>query len=118
MSTNQLYSFAKDCVSLYAIHNQLNVLDLPDTVKNRFTSIIMEEDSARASESTGPDNPDWNNKMLPALTKYLKNPSNKDETVEFNNIWKECTTKYMQPYMQELIDKALYEFDMFQRGDE
>jgi FPC/CPF motif-containing protein YcgG len=104
---NQVRSFAKECVSHYANHNILNTHDLPDFVQNEFAGIIMCDNEAWAAEATGPDNPHWSSKMLPALTRYLKNSTDKDEAIEFNTIWRECVTDYMNHKMQELLDEAI-----------
>ena len=110
---NQLRSFATDCVSLYATYDDtdgfysLDVQDLPDFVQNEFAAIMMCDDNAWASEATGPDNKHWESKMLPALTRYLKNSTDKDEAIEFNNVWRNCVTDYMCARMQELLDDCV-----------
>jgi hypothetical protein len=109
----QLKNFAKECVSHYAKYNRLdgfyslNIYDLPDFVQNEFAAIIMCADNAWAVEATGPDNKHWETKMLPALTRYLKNSTDKDEAIEFNNIWRTCVTDYMNKKMQELVDDSI-----------
>lgn len=113
----QLKNFAYQCVSHYATYNKLDdfhslaVSDLPDFIKHEFAAMIMAEDESYASESTGSDNKHWNSKMLPALMRYLKNSTDKDEAIEFNNIWRDCVADYASSYMQELIDQELAEFN-------
>jgi FPC/CPF motif-containing protein YcgG len=110
---NQLKSFAKECVFHYAKFNKLNgfyslnVHDLPDFVQNEFAAIIMSDDNALASEATGPDNKHWESRMLPALTRYLKNSTDRDEAIEFNAIWRDCVTDYMNNRMQELLNDLI-----------
>ena len=117
MSIKQLRNFAYECVYNYATYNNLDefnslsVNDLPDFVQNEFAALIMAEEPAYASEATGPDNQNWESRMLPALTRYLKNSTDKDEAIEFNNTWRDCVTSYMTTYMQELIDHELSEFN-------
>lgn len=112
---NQLRSFANECVSHYATFNKLdgfyslNTHDLPDFVQNEFAAIIMTDDNAWAIEATGPDNKHWETKMLPALTRYLKNSTDKDEAIEFQTIWRECVTDYMNNKMQELLNDSISE---------
>ncbi len=112
---NQARRFARDCVSCYAKYDHLdgfyslNTYDLPDFVQNEFAAIIMCDDNAWAVEATGPDNKHWQTKMLPALTRYLKNSTDKDEAIEFNRIWRECVTDYMNTKMQELINDSIPE---------
>lgn len=110
---NQLQSFAKECISHYAKFDKteksysLNISQLPEFVQNEFAAIIMNNDNTWASEATGPDNKHWKSKMLPALTRYLKNSTDKDEAIEFNHIWRDCVTSYMNDKMQELIDDSI-----------
>ena len=111
--TNQVRSFARECASHYAKYDRYNgfysldAYDLPDFVQNEFAAIIMSDDNAWASEANGPDNKHWHTKMLPALTRYLKNSTDKDEAIEFNSVWRECVTDYMKDKMQELIDDSI-----------
>lgn len=110
---SQVKSFARECASHYAKYNRLDgfynldAYDLPDFVQNEFAAIIMSDDNAWAVEATGPDNKHWETKMLPALTRYLKNSTDRDEAIEFNNIWRDCVTDYMKTKMQELIDDSI-----------
>jgi type IV secretory pathway VirB4 component len=110
---DQLRSFAEECVSNYAKYDKsdnsysLELEELPDFVKHEFASIIMSDDNAWASEATGPDNKNWEKKMLPALTRYLKNSTDRDEAIEFNNTWRDCVSSYMNDKMQELINDSL-----------
>lgn len=110
---NQLQEFARDCASHYAKYDRydecysLDLNDLPDFVRHEFAAVIMCDDNAWASEATGPDNKHWETKMLPALTRYLKNSTDRDEAIEFNNVWRECVTDYMNNKMQELIDDSI-----------
>ncbi len=111
----QLHNFAIECVSHYAKYDpldefySLDIHDLPDFVQHEFAAIIMTDDNAWACEATGPDNKHWESKMLPALTRYLKNSTDKDEAIEFNNVWRECVADYMSRRMQELIDDSIPE---------
>ncbi len=114
---NQVQSFARECVSHYAKYTEmdnfysLDVQDLPDFIQNEFAAIIICDDNACACEATGPDNKHWESKMLPALTKYLKNSTDKDEAIEFNKIWRECVTSYIAPKMQEILDNCMSDFN-------
>lgn len=113
MTMNQITSFAQECVSHYAKYSpidgmyRLNTTDLPDFVQNEFAGILLADDNAYAAEATGPDNKHWHTKMLPALTRYLKNSTDKDEAIEFNNTWRECVTDYMNQKMQELLNESI-----------
>jgi len=111
----QLRSFSKECIDHYAKYDKLSdfysldVHDLPDFVQHKFAALIMADDEAYASEATGPDNKHWETRMLPALTRYLKNSTDKDEAIEFNRVWRECVTDYMNNKMQELVDDSIPE---------
>lgn len=113
----KLNSFAYECVDHYGRFDKLDefyslsVSDLPDFVKHEFAALIIGSDEAYASEASGPDNKHWDKKMLPALTRYLANPTDKDCAIEFNNVWRDCVADYMTGTMQELIDNALSDFN-------
>lgn len=110
-----MQSFAHECVSHYAKYDSidgfysLDIHDLPEFVQHEFAAIIMSDDNAWATEASGPDNKHWETKMLPALTRYLKNSTDFDEAIEFNTIWRECVTDYLSNKMQELVDDSLTE---------
>ncbi len=114
---NQLNSFAYECVDHYGRFDKLDdfyslsVSDLPDFVKHEFAALIIRSDEAYACEATGPDNKHWDNKMLPALTSYLANSTDKDEAIEFTSTWRDCVADYLTDKMQELIDDALNDFN-------
>ena len=112
-----LRDFAKECVDHYATYDKcddfytLDVSELPDFVQHEFAALIIGNNEAYASEATGPDNKHWDSKMLPALTRYLKDSTDKDEAIEFNRIWRDCVTDYMSGVMQELIEDALNDYN-------
>lgn len=112
-----LRCFASECVDHYATFDKsddfysLDVSELPDFVQHEFAALIIASDDAYASEATGPDNKHWDSKMLPALIRHLANSTDKDETIEFNRIWRDCITDYMSGTMQELIEDALDEYN-------
>lgn len=110
---SQLQSFTTECILHYATFNKLeefynlHIYDLPDFVQNKFAAIIMSDNNAYASEATGPDNKHWESKMLPALTRYLENSTDKDEAIEFNNVWRDCVADYLKDHMQKLVDDSI-----------
>ena len=112
-----LRNFANECVDHYATYDKcdefycLDVEELPDFVQHEFAALIIGSDEAYACEASGPDNKHWDNKMLPALTRYLANSTDKDEAIEFNRIWRDCITDYLKSYMQELIMDSLSDFN-------
>lgn len=114
---NQLQCFAQECVDHYATYDKcddfysLDVNDLPEIVQHEFAACIIMDEESYAAEATGPDNKHWTNKMQPALIRYLKNSTDRDEEIEFNCIWRDCITDYMKNYMQDLIEKSLVEYN-------
>ena len=114
---NQLRDFVNECVEHYATYKKLDdfyslhVSDLPSFVQNEFAAIIMSDDESYASEATGPDNKHWKTKMLPALDRYLRNSTDRDEAIEFNNVWCDCVTSYVTDKMQELINDSVAEYN-------
>lgn len=101
--SNQIQSFVNECLGHYG-----NCVDsLPDFVQHEFAALIMSQEEAYASEATGPDNPHWETKMLPALIRYLKNSTDRDEAIEFNDIWRDCVTKYVSIKMQDLLEDGV-----------
>jgi hypothetical protein len=115
MNINTIQSFARSLVITYSTfddeQSQLNIFDLPDFVQHEFASLIMSNDTSYASEATGPDNGLWESKMLPALSNYLKDSTNIENSITFNNVWRDCTTAYLYDYMQEIIDIELYDYN-------
>lgn len=112
MMNSQLRDFARSCVDYYSSHKNnadcyITVNDLPDFVKHEFAALIMCHDEAYAAESTGPDNKHWTNEMLPALIRYLRNSADKDEAIEFKDIWMDCVADHVSETMQELMDDAI-----------
>jgi hypothetical protein len=110
---SQVQSFTKHCVSQYAQYNpfdefySLDVQDLPDFVQHEFAAMIMADNNDWASEATGPDNKHWETKMLPALTRYLRNSTDQDEAIEFNSIWRDCVADYLNNHMQKLVNDSI-----------
>jgi len=114
---NQIMDFAEGCVEKYATFDgcdgcyTLDVYELPDFVQHEFAAMLIGNDESLAVEATGPDNKKWDSKMLPALTRYLKNSTDKDEQAEFNRIWIECITSHLANQMQSLIDDCMTDFN-------
>lgn len=117
MNKSSLYNFAYNCVVLYSTFDKalkqytIELSNIPDFVQHEFAALIMSLDDARAHEATGPDNALYEKTMLPALLNYLKNTTDKDEEIEFNRIWREGVTHYQLPYIQELLDDAIAEYN-------
>ena len=102
--SNQVRDFANDIIDYYAKDYKLNILDVSIFDRHKFAALLMSEDLSLASEATGPDNPEYDAYMLPALQNYLKHSTDPDAAIEFNNLWRDCTTNYFIFMMQEIIN--------------
>lgn len=106
---------AREITSHYSTFDKLedqysiDINDVDEFSLNELAALIMQEDSILANEATGSDNPSYLKKMLPALTKMLSNPIDKDEQIEFVSIWTEGTTDYFRESIKELLDNQLME---------
>lgn len=103
----------KDISTHYAKFNSLNdqyeidIEDVSDFDLHELAAQIMKEDCCLASEANGPDNPAFETKMLPALIKFMKDSTSKDESIEFIKEWKEGVTSYFMMIMRGLINDSL-----------
>lgn len=110
---NPILDFAMTCADQYGTYDvygefyRLDACDLPDFVRHEFAALIMANDESYAAEATGPDNKNWESKMLPALTRYLKNTTDTDNAIEFNNIWRDSVTDHLTNRMQAVLDNLL-----------
>lgn len=117
MSKRELRNHAYRIVSDYAVFNKefrqydLIISDLPDFVRHEFASVVLSYDEDYANEANGSDNPAFLDTMLPALTRFLTNTTDKDLEIEFTNAWRDGVTNYMTSYMQELIDESLEDYN-------
>lgn len=106
-----LRTFANHLVFHYSKFDSLSqcyvvsIHDIADFDLHEFASIFMQSDEGYASEATGPDNPAYEKTMLPALLSYMKNTTDQDKEIEFNNAWRDGVTSYFKKSMQELLDE-------------
>src|SRR6476646_7285070 len=70
----------------------LSLSDLPDFVRHELAAEIISREPNYAHEANGPDNDAYESTMLPALLTYLKNTTDRDAEIEFNNAWREGVT--------------------------
>jgi hypothetical protein len=108
---------AREITSHYAQFNTLDqqylidIDDIADFDLHELSALIMSEDKCLASEATGCDNPAYDKTMLPALTRYLERPTDKDKQIEFMSEWKEGVTSYFKSSMLELFESAASEMN-------
>src|SRR5690242_8525045 len=87
MNYIKIRRLADQCVTTYSkfdpidCQHTLSVYDLPDFVLAEFASLLLLSDAEISNESTGPDNPAYEKHMLPSLTKFLKNITDKDAEI-------------------------------------
>lgn len=98
-------------IDRYKNQYNLNFLDLPDFIRFEIVAHILIDDNSWSHEALGPDNNNFNKKMLPSIIKYLLNTTNKDNEIEFVNSWRDSVTDYFKNMINGLIDEALYELN-------
>ena len=109
--SKQTISFVDHLVDHYAKFDKLSqcysldISDISDFDIHEFSTFLMLEDESWASEATGPDNPSYEKTMMPALLRYMKNTTDKDEEIEFTKAWRDGVASYFTKSMQELIDE-------------
>jgi hypothetical protein len=89
----------------------LSIDNIPEHDVHELSSILLSEDSSYASEATGVDNPSYERYMLPALTRYLLNTTDKDNEIEFLHAWKNGLVNYSRNIIEELLEDRLSEFN-------
>ncbi len=110
--STQTNDFVQNLIFHYAKFDQgsgsygLKIEHLPEFELHALAATIMDSDKIYASEATGPDNPDYEKTMLPALLKYMKNPGDKDEEFEFKQTWLSGVSNYFSDQIQTLLNNA------------
>lgn len=111
--SKQLRTLAYDIVEMYAEYDKYDqsytiyIDQIPDMSLFELSAMIMQEDSIYALEATGPDNNQYQSLMLPAMTKYLTDITDKDNEVEFLRTWNAGITLYLNKVIEDLIYSAL-----------
>lgn len=114
----EVISFVKNLISNYSEYNSelgcylLYIDKIDETDLWKFSSIIMSIDDDRAWESTGPDNPLYEKKLLPSLIKVLSNVNDKDYQIDFIRSWREGIGEYFKTLLEELIEEQLQEYNL------
>lgn len=85
----------------------LDYNQLSDNDVEEITAQLIADDESCAAEATSPDNPAYTSKMLPALIRHLKNPSDKDEQIEFMNTWRTGVADYSRKAVEALLENRL-----------
>jgi hypothetical protein len=71
-----------------------------------LSSFILNEDEHYASEATGIDNPEYERSMLPAMIRYMRNPT-QDNKIEFNGLWIKGVVSYQEHVIEDLLQDRL-----------
>lgn len=114
--SDQVYRIARDLSSYYMNHDDgvVYLNDIPDFDLHELASLIIASDHNYASEATGYDNPAYEKKMLPALTKYLADTTDKDNTIAFQEAWRDGVTAYLMDVMEELLNQEISDSDGYE----
>jgi hypothetical protein len=115
MNSKQVNLFVNDLIGWFGTSDDQHVVTLdaykiPETELNELAALIMSQDDMLASEATGPDNPEWEKAMLPALYRSM-NISNTNPSPcfaeEFHDVWTSGVRAYLMPYIEEMINNQL-----------
>lgn len=85
--------------------------DLDELQQEELAGICMASDESWAAEATGPDNPRYSTKMLPALIAHMKDPLDLDLAYEFKSIWRDGICRYFEKYLTQEIYDLLGEYN-------
>lgn len=108
-------SFAYDLVNAYAKFNgecyELDIGDVDEFDLEKITSLMMAEHRDWANEATGPDNPAYEDSMLPALLIYLEDTFSPEAKENFDERWKRGMVSYAWDQIEKLLDEQLNEYN-------
>lgn len=109
--------FISSVVCNYATYNKLDgfyivdLVKLPESELEEFSSLIMNHDHTWACEATGLDNPAYEDSMLPSLNLYLSNPYDKDNEIKYLQSWRDGVSSYFKITFTECILNELEDFN-------
>lgn len=83
----------------------LDVNNIPENDLNNLCSLILSQNDDLAAEAAGPDNPEWERTMMPALVNTLR--STYGTPTELNDIWTAGIRAYLMPVIQRLLEDEL-----------
>jgi len=115
-SSTHIKKFISSLVSNYAEYNKIDgfyivdLIKLPESELEEFSSLIMNHDLSWASEATSLDNPAYQESMLPALNHYLTNPT-KDNEIEYLKSWRTGVSSYFKKAFAEMMFDELEYFN-------
>lgn len=110
-------SFARDLVYHYSKLDKvsgcytLTQSDIPEFDLYELSALIIKQDKDYALEATSVDNPEYLKSMLPALTKYLSNSTDKAIQYDFNQTWVKGIYSYLKRAIGNLLSDMLDEYN-------
>lgn len=112
-----IINFADNLISYYSKYDilsdcyNISTSNIPDFDLHEFSSLLMLEDSDRASEATGPDNKYFETKMLPSLIKFMENTTDKDNQIEYIKSWRDGITNYFESTIESILSDRLENYN-------
>ncbi len=90
---------------------ELDLKDIPDYELHKLAGLIISKNDDYASESTGPDNDDYDKSMLPALINFMKDPHDEYKQEDFLEAWKRGVLNYLTPSIERILKERLLEYN-------
>lgn len=115
--SKQATSFASEIVNNYAKYSRwaqnyiLKFNDIPDFDLQELLSFLMAENYGAVVEALGPDNLQFDKKMLPALFKFMQNITDKEVRADFVTAWQEGLLFYFQSHIDDLLAECLSDYN-------
>jgi hypothetical protein len=106
--------FIDNVISDYAKYDHdaeqdvLDAQDLPDSVRQEFSALILSFNGAEVSDTLGVNNPKFEKYVVPAVIAHLKEPWDKDLRSELLDQLRESIIDYhldiLQQYLQDRLE--------------
>lgn len=93
----------------------LSLNKVPDFLLHELCACLMKDEPELGFEATSPNNPHYEQKMLPALITYLSDVTEKDNEIEYLCEWKKGIYKYLSKFIDELIEDRVSEYNQEKR---
>lgn len=109
----QVREIADQLVDWYKHHDSvagmwvIDTHDIPESDLNQLAGMILSKDDGLSAEATGPDNPEWESAMLPALIRAMRSGQPPASQEHFNDVWMSGIRAYLRPMMQRILDERL-----------
>lgn len=101
--SDETVSCADGLVRCYSTPDGISLENISDHDMSRLAALMMLDDSVRAAEATGPDNPVFCSRMLPALVRLMRSDT---ETAreDFSTAWRDGVVHYYTDAISELLE--------------